>query len=605
MKDLFRHIRYLLKRNWATLLLFEIAYRAAIYMIVLQVVREAVDLSLYVSGYSNLTAENFLLFLKHPFTIVLLALVGFFLLLLITVEIASMMVCLQYSSEGKSIYPSDMLLVGMRQTLRLMRRKPLAWIFFMVLTVPFLQLQFLIREVSYVRLLQYTAQVIYEAVPYPALLILAGILLVYISYQFTFSLPYLLLEERDVMESIRRGKVLQSRNRGRNLAAALLIQGLVLGISLIFYFLSMSGAVWTAIQEDTKGGIVSSLLIYSNWVDVAIGLVAGALNTVLGVAFFYAVYRLRRKRLLTGKLGITPKPIRLPLLRRLGRRRMAAFAMGLVFLAEMGYMVYLAGNARSVFPDVLSGIQITAHRGGAKYAPENTLSALDYAMEQNADYAEIDVQETKDGVLVLLHDNNLKRTTGKDQNIWDTYYYETCGLDAGSFFSSRFAGERMPTLREAVRHCGDAMNLIIEIKYNGHNPDIAEKVVRVIEDYELEDRVIVCSMHYQYLQEIKEQNPAITTSYVMTVAYGNMNSLEYADCLSVKYTYLNPRFVERAHAAGKVVHAWTVNSQILTEQMQRYQVDNIITDTPAAARQVLNGEFAETVNFFELLKYVL
>ena len=71
------------------------------------------------------------------------------------------------------------------------------------------------------------------------------------------------------MESIRRGKVLQSRNRGRNLAAALLIQGLVLGISLIFYFLSMSGAVWTAIQEDTKGGIVSSLLIYSNWVDVA------------------------------------------------------------------------------------------------------------------------------------------------------------------------------------------------------------------------------------------------------------------------------------------------------------------------------------------------
>ena len=60
MKDLFRHIRYLLKRNWATLLLFEIAYRAAIYMIVLQVVREAVDLSLYVSGYSNLTARAFI-----------------------------------------------------------------------------------------------------------------------------------------------------------------------------------------------------------------------------------------------------------------------------------------------------------------------------------------------------------------------------------------------------------------------------------------------------------------------------------------------------------------------------------------------------------------
>lgn len=605
MRVLFRHIRYLLKRNWPALLVFEIAYRAAAYMCALQIIRQAVNLSLYVSGYSNLTAENFLLFVRHPFTIAAGMLVGFFLLLLATVEIASMMVCLQYSSENRTIFVSDMFLVGIRQTVRLMRRKPLAWILLMGLTVPFLALQFLVWEVSYVKILQYGAQMIYEAIPRPALLVLLGAALLFLSYVCAFSLPYLLLEEREGLESLRRGNVLRRRDRARNLAGGLLIQGLVLGISLLIYVLAMAGAVLTAMREETRGGVISSLLIYSNWVDMAIGLAAGALSTVFGVAFFYAVYRLRRKRLLSGKLGIAPGKIRLPGLRRLGRRRLAAFAMMLVFLAEMGYVWHLAKDARSVFPDLITGIQITAHRGGAKYAPENTLRAIDYSLEQNADYAELDVQETKDGVLVLLHDNNLKRTTGVNRNIWDMYYYELQDLDAGSFFSPDCAGEKIPTLREAVRHCGDGINLILELKYNGHNPDIAEKVLRVLEDFGIEERTIICSMHYQYLREIKEQNPAVTTSYVMSVAYGNMENLQDADCLSVKYTYLSPRFVERAHAAGKTVHAWTVNSSFQAQRMQRCQVDNLITDTPAAARQVLNGEIAGPVNFWELMKYVL
>lgn len=384
-----------------------------------------------------------------------------------------------------------------------------------------------------------------------------------------------------------------------------MVQAGVFVISMGFYLLAMAGAVLMARREETKGGVISSLLIYSEWVDMGIGLAAGALNTILGVAFFYAVFRLRRKRLLSGKLGLEHKAHHLPGLQRIGRRRMIAFIMTLVFIAEMGYVWHLARISREISDDMLVGTQITAHRGGAKYAPENTLSALDYAAEQNADYAEIDVQETKDGVLVLLHDTNLKRTTGVKKNIWTVNYSDIMHLDAGSSFNKKFKGEKIPTLREAVRHCGDNLNLIIEIKYNGYNTDIAEKVVKVIEDYDLEGRVIICSMHYRFLQQVKEMNPDITTSYVMSVAYGDMEELKDADCVSVKHTYLNHRFVEKAHEAGKDVHGWTINTQWLVERMQHCQVDNIITDTPAAARQVLNGEWVESTDFLHLLKYVL
>ncbi|MGI6070876.1 MAG: glycerophosphodiester phosphodiesterase family protein [Blautia sp.] len=605
MRDLFRHFSYVLRKNWLTLLIFEIAYRAATYMLTLQVVRQAVKLSLQVSGYSNLTAENFISFLKQPFTLVLLALVALFLLFIITVEIASLMVCFQYSSENRRIYINDMFFVGIRQTFHLMRRKPVAWILCMAAALPFLELQFLAWEVSYVKILQYAARVIYQWIPHGVALGAAGILLLYLSYHIAFSLPYLLLEEKNALVSIRLGVALQKRDRTRNFLGGIFVQLGVLVISLLFYVLAMSAAVGFAMRSETKGGIVSSLLVYSNWVDMGIGLAAGALNTVLGVAFFFAVYRLRRKRMLAGKLELAQREIRLPMLRRLGRRRIIAVVMLLVFLAEMGYVVYLAENSRQISDDILVGMQITAHRGGAKYAPENTLSALAYAKEQMADYAEIDVQETKDGVLVLLHDNNLKRTTGKKKNIWSANYSEVMKLDAGSSFSKKFAGEKVPTLREAVRFCGDSLNLIIEIKYNGHNADIVEKVVKVVEDYNLEGRVIICSMHYGFLQEIKEMNPDITTSYVMSVAYGDMEDLEDADCLSVKYSYLNSLFVEKAHKEGKMVHAWTINTQWLMERMQRCQVDNVITDTPAAARQVISGEWVESIDFWELLKYVL
>ena len=182
-------------------------------------------------------------------------------------------------------------------------------------------------------------------------------------------------------------------------------------------------------------------------------------------------------------------------------------------------------------------------------------------------------------------------------------YDEIRGLDAGGWFRKEFAGEPVPTLNEVLDYCKGKLNLNIEIKSNGHNEDIVPKVLELIEEYHMEDQCIVTSMDYHFLRQVKEWNPEITTGYIMSVAYGDVSRLEYADLLSVKYIYVTESMVRSAHEAGKQVHAWTVNAKGNIMRMNSMGVDNIITDRTTLVREVLAQENTDT--FVELLKIAL
>ena len=131
-------------------------------------------------------------------------------------------------------------------------------------------------------------------------------------------------------------------------------------------------------------------------------------------------------------------------------------------------------------------------------APENTVSALKSSIECGADMAEIDVQETKDGELILLHDDSLKRTAGVKKNVWEMKLAEIKKLDAGTSFHERYRGEKIPTLEEVLNFCKGKLDLNIEIKYNGKNKGIVNKVVRAIREAGFEEHCVVTSMNYQF-----------------------------------------------------------------------------------------------------------
>ena len=144
----------------------------------------------------------------------------------------------------------------------------------------------------------------------------------------------------------------------------------------------------------------------------------------------------------------------------------------------------------------------------------------------------------------------------------------------------------------------------IELKANHYSDTLVEQTLALIEEYDMEAQVVLSSTSYRYLKEVKEQNPDIMTGYILTAAYGNYFEDENIDFFSIRSSFVTKKLVRSAHDYGKEVHAWTVNTKGELNRMKRLQVDNIITDRPLLAREILYRE-NDTEDIVEFLKLAL
>lgn len=231
-------------------------------------------------------------------------------------------------------------------------------------------------------------------------------------------------------------------------------------------------------------------------------------------------------------------------------------------------------------------VAITAHRGSSGVAPENSLSALRQAIADGADYAEIDVQETRDGVIVLLHDTDLLRVVGLNRKVWELSYGEIRELDAGSWFAPEFAGERIPTLAEAIEAVRGRLKLYIELKFNPNEERLVERVVEVLEREDFVDQCLVASLDYEGPQRARELSPDLKIGYMVYRAAGKIDRLD-VDFLSLGSDLVTNARVVAAQAAGKELHVWTLNDPAAMSRALDRGVDNIITDYPARLRDLL------------------
>lgn len=231
-------------------------------------------------------------------------------------------------------------------------------------------------------------------------------------------------------------------------------------------------------------------------------------------------------------------------------------------------------------------IMITAHRGASHGAPENTRASIALAIEEKADYAEIDVRLTADGIPVLLHDRALFRTTGVVNDINKVTYAEVSSYDVGGRYAKEFLGENVPCLQDILEEYGKKIRFNIELKEE-NNRELADAVVSLIEAYGLEARCVVTSAFYEQLEYVKQANESIKTGYILSLVYGEVFGYEAADFFSIKFDSITEQTVRSAHEKGKEIHAWTVNKAYEIERMQKLGVDNIITDNPAYVRKLL------------------
>ncbi len=180
----------------------------------------------------------------------------------------------------------------------------------------------------------------------------------------------------------------------------------------------------------------------------------------------------------------------------------------------------------------------------------------------------------------MMHDSNFARTTGVHKNVWEVDFQETREYDAGSFYSSAFQGEQIPSLREALEYAKGKLKLIIELKATGHETNLAEETIRLIEECEMEQECMIASMNPSIVETVRRTNPFIKTQYIVSAVYGNIISIQEADCYSVERTFVSQDLLTLLHRNKKELFVWTVNTEETMRKLIAMGVDGIVTDNP-------------------------
>jgi len=228
---------------------------------------------------------------------------------------------------------------------------------------------------------------------------------------------------------------------------------------------------------------------------------------------------------------------------------------------------------------------VIAHRGASSEAPENTLAAFNRGLETGADGFEFDVHMSKDGEVVVIHDETVTRTTNGSGWVRDMTRSELTALDAGSWFDIRFKGERIPTLREVLGLIADRSKLInIELKSGMViYPHIERKVIEVLSEFDILDKTIISSFNHYSLRMVKGVEPKVRTGILYME--GLVEPWIYAshvpaDALHPAFYLVTPEIVRGAHDAGLSVNVWTVDRADDMKMMVTSGVDTVITNCP-------------------------
>lgn len=604
-KNYLNNTRTMVLYNFKTLVRFEMVYKLLLGLLFMPLATSGFSLTMKATGYTYLTLENIGGFLLNPLSVFLLLLNVIFLTLITLFDISTLIIIFDVSHHGKKITAMDAVKISLHKCRNLLRLKNVPVAFFVLFLIPFLNFGIGSNVITSIRIPEFIMDYIRSNGTLLLLYLTVYLFLLSLLSKWLYALHYMVIEDKDFREARRASKQLIRGSRLRDKLKIFFAQLLLAVIYILFLFTGIF-LIFSVNHSLRSHEVAQSVLITLLWMFIGISLIVSA-NVSTGVSYaiisglFYKHREARQEETVAIAYDKVPKARKKhPFLSILN----AAF---LVFLIVCGsgltYQV-ITGRA-DLNIEFVREMEITAHRGASIRYPENTMAAFRGAKELGADWIELDVQQTKDGQIVVCHDTNLSRTTGVNREIIQMTYEEISELDAGSFFGDEFRGERIPLLSEVLEFAGENdMKLNIELKPTGKETDFEKQVVELIEARDFEDRCVVTSQVYRVLENVKKSNPNIKTVYVMSIAIGNVTDAEWADAFSVEASNVNAALVSRVHNAGKELYVWTVNTEESINKMIDMNVDNIITDNIELGRElILKSRNSNLINeFFKLFQ---
>lgn len=573
----------LLKGNFTSFMKFEIIYKLVSFFLFYPFLEFVERQALRISGVYYLSNYNLRNVIKNPAVWFMMFGALLMMSVFISVEFLALSSAIHASKNKVRITANDMFYDGISRIRYMLLPKNWMFFIYVFMILPIVDVYDSLTTVQHFSFPGYLVERLMKKDQFLPYAVAVTVLVVVLAIWWIFIIPGIVVRRQDFHTAAKKSRKLMG---GHVLPTILVIVGWMGLIVLIF------AGVFLVLLEGTRLGIM--------WLDSSVDPslatspnVIMVLEMIVFLVFTWFFAPLVLCRIQAGyydrleAMGIRISNYHSS--RHVIQERWWTKAIAWICILSLCY-AFIPGRYQQIKTAIVEGgrgTMVMAHRGDSVSAPENTLPAFKKAIENGADAIELDVQLTKDGTVVVMHDSSLYRTTGKKKKIWEVTYNQIKDLDNGSFFSKEYQFTHIPTLDQTLKLCKGQAFLNIEIKRTGHDEGIVQKTLEIIAANHYEKDCDITSMDYNTLKQVKRLNPDIYTVYTTTVGGGDLTKLTAANAFSVEQNFVTWGFVQYLKSANKGIYVWTVNDSSTINKMIDLDVDAIISNDVSLCRSLM------------------
>ncbi|WP_459502524.1 glycerophosphoryl diester phosphodiesterase membrane domain-containing protein [Bacillus sp. C1] len=558
-------------------LAFQIVYKLIAAVILIPLFGRLFNKLLYWGGYANATNDELIAFLKTPYGIAVILFLSILALFLIFTEFAVLIIISYFANKRQKVKLRPILYKTVTYLPSLFTYCLPGFILYAVVLLPLLSLGYqsaLIPEISIPNFI--TGELLKTTMGQIGYYTFFAVV-VYLNIRWIFVLPIIVLEEKKFRTAARKSAKLV---HGNFFKVVLFLVGFLIAVGIVFllfmglYLLGLWG-----VYEFTNPSGTFALVAESTLSVFSISALY-VFSFIVTPFYIMALTELYLRKASVGEVlleeGLDYSKVKAEksFFKKHRFKFIAVYVVGVLILGMV--VAFIVTFVTNSYKDPI----IMAHRGYVSKGVENTKESVQGAIDAKADYAEIDVLQTKDGKLAVIHDLKLKRLANANVQVSDVTMDE---LQKLTLSQDGFTG-KISTLDEIIKLAKNKIKLNIELKLHGNEKDFVKKVLKTIKENDFEKQCVIQTLHYPLIKEVKRENLDIKVGYILFASRANLKYVQ-ADFYVAEEYMLNESLVQSARKLNKPIYVWTVNDMENLRKYYKLNVDGIITDYPEDARE--------------------
>ena len=589
-----RHSFQTVKFAFWNVLTFQLAYKLLAAIVFVPLFGIIFNKLLYFGGYANATNDELLAFLKTPYGILAIVILSLLALFLIFTEFAVLIIISYFAHKRQKVKLRPILYKTVTYLPTLFTYCLPGFILYAVVLLPLLNMGYETALIPQIQIPNFITGELFKTTMGQVGYYTFFAVVAYLNLRWIFVLPIVVLEQKSFRVAARKSANLVKESFFKVL---LFLVGFFISIGIVYVvFLGIYLLCLWGVYEFTNPKGTFALLAEST-ISVFLTSTLYLFSFIVTPFYIMAITRLYLQKvpvedvLLEEGLDYSKTKADKCFFQKHRWKFIGVYIVGIITAGMVvAFIVTFISNS---YKEPI----IMAHRGYISKGVENTKEAVQGAIDAKADYAEIDVLQTKDGELAVIHDLKLKRLANANVHVSDLTMVELRQLT----LSQDGLSGQISTLDEIIKLANGKIKLNIEVKLHGGEKDFVNKVLKTIKDNEFEKQCVIQTLHYPLIKEFKRANPDIKVGYILYASRAHLKNVK-ADFYVAEEYMLNKKLVKEARKLNKPIYVWTVNDMESLKGYYKLNVDGIITDYPEDAREtikMLREQEAEESDLFD------